>query len=77
MDWKIFHEWNSFLLQIKYKDNLINKTIREFNRVLSDQNNNKYKNSNELEYKNNISKENWQMYGKINNLLDKIKDNYK
>ena len=72
MDWKIFHEWNSFLLQLKYKDNLIDKTIREFRRVLSDQNNNIYMNSKQLEDKNIITKENWQMYGKINNLLDKI-----
>jgi hypothetical protein len=72
MDWKIFHEWNSFLLQLKYKDNIIDKTIREFNRVLSDQSNNIYKNSKQIEDKNNISKNNWQMYGKINNLLDKI-----
>jgi len=73
MDWNIFHKWNSFLLQTEYKGNIIDKTIREFGRVLSDQNNNIYMHSNSVENKNIIVENNWRIYGKINNLLDKIK----
>jgi hypothetical protein len=72
MDWKSFNVWYDFLLKIEYKDIIIDKTIRDFRRIDSDQKNNKYKISNQVENKNIISNEDWKMYGKINNLLDKI-----
>lgn len=72
MDWKIFNIWYDFLLESEHKDIIIDKTIREFRRISSDQKNNKYKIVNQVENKNTISAKNWAEYGKINNLLDKI-----
>ena len=72
MDWSIYNSWYDFLIKTEYKDSIIDRTIREFRRISSDQNNNKYLKSNMFEEKNNISAFNWCEYGKINNLLDKI-----
>jgi hypothetical protein len=76
MDWKIFNEWRSLLLKTEYKDNLISKTVGELNRVLSDQISNSYFQSELLENKHTITNKNWELYGKINNLLDKIQKKY-
>ena len=73
MDWKIFNEWNEFLIKQEYKDVIINRTIGEFRRVLSDQISNIFLIEKLFEEKINITKDNWYLYGKINNLLDKIK----
>ena len=72
MDWKIFHQWNSFLIQTQYKETIIDRSIREFRQVLSDQSSNIFVKNLSYEDRNNITDINWHMYGKINNLLDKI-----
>jgi hypothetical protein len=64
MDWEKFHLWHNYLLNLEHKDIIINKVINEFSRVLVDQ---------KIEKKENIEKNQWQMYGKINSLLNKIK----
>ena len=75
MDWSIFNQWNDYLLKQEHKDIIIHKTIGEFRRVLSDQISNHFFINNMIEKKSNITKDNWYLYGKINNLLDKIKKN--
>ena len=70
MDWEKFNDWYNYLLTTRYKDNIINIAIGEFRRVASD-------NNQTFQHKKDISKENWLLYGKINNILDKINKKYK
>jgi hypothetical protein len=70
MDWAKYKIWKDFLLLTPHKDIIITKVIGEFQRVVSD--------SNQLfQLKKDISKKDWLLYGKINNLLDKINKKYK
>jgi len=70
MDWDKFNIWKNFLLTTEYKDNIINIAIGEFRRVVSD-------NNQSFQNKKNITKNDWLLYGKINNILDKINKKYK
>jgi hypothetical protein len=70
MDWINFELWNNLLLKIEYKDNIINNAISEFSRVLTDQ-------KIGFASKEKINKIEWQLYGKINGILNKIKNKYK
>jgi len=70
MDWEIFQLWHNYLLNTEYKDNLIDKGISEFSRVLTDHKNGF---SDFTEAKQNITKYEWKKYGKINNILNKLK----
>jgi len=70
MDWEKFNVWYNYLLTTQYKDNLISIAIGEFRRVASD-------NNQTFQNKKDIKKDNWLLYGKINNTLDKINKKYK
>jgi hypothetical protein len=74
MNWENFQIWHNFLLNTEYKDNLISKAIGEFSRVLTD-----HKNEfSELDLnKENLKKEDWISYGRINSILNKINIKYK
>jgi hypothetical protein len=72
MDWENFQLWYNYLLNIEYKDTNINKTINEFSRVLIDQKSKSKENTN----KENISKEDWKLYGKLNLMLSKLKHKF-
>jgi hypothetical protein len=70
MDWEKYKIWKNYLFNTQYKDNLINKAIGEFSRVVSDTNQS-------FQLKKDINKNDWLVYGKINNILDKINKKYK
>ena len=74
MNWENFQIWHNFLLNTEYKDNLISKAIGEFSRVLTDHKN-KFSELNLN--KENLKKEDWISYGRINSILNKINIKYK
>ena len=69
-----FFLWYNFLINNQYKDKNIDIAIGEFRRVLTDQKNQFA--SFDIE-KSKLKKEEWNMYGKINIILNKIKIKYK
>jgi len=70
MDWEKYKLWQNFFITTPLKDNIINRAIGELLRVASDSNLS-------FQEKKDISKSDWLLYGKINNLLDKINKKYK
>ena len=73
MDWENFQIWHNYLLNKEYKDELINKAIGEFSLVLTDHKN---RFSNFDQNKEDLTKKEWDLYGKINVILNKIKQKY-
>lgn len=73
MNWEQFQLWHNYLLNTQYKDNLIDNTIGEFSRVLIDHKNGF---SNFNQGKEDLSKIEWNIFGKININLNKIKLKY-
>jgi hypothetical protein len=74
MDWEQFQIWYNYLLNIEYKDILINNAISEFSRVLTDHKNGF---SDFTETKQKIKKYDWKLYGRINGILNVIKNKLK
>ena len=74
MNWENFQLWYNYLLNTQYKDNNIDIAISEFGRVIADHKN-EFKSFEDE--KSELKKEIWNIYGKINNILNKIKIKYK
>lgn len=74
MDWEQFQLWHNYVLNTEYKDNLIDRVIGEFSRVLTDQKN---RFSNFDQNKEDLTKNDWKIFGSINSILNKIKLKYK
>jgi len=60
MNWENFQLWNNYLLNTRHKDNIIDKAISEFSRVLTDHKNGF---SDFTEIKENLPKDKWKLYG--------------
>ena len=73
MNWENFQLWYNYLLNKQYKDELINKAIGEFSLVLTDHKN-RFSDFNQN--KEDLTKKEWDSYGKINIILNKIKQKY-
>lgn len=74
MDWEKFQLWNNYLLNLEYKDLIINNAISEFSRVLADRKNGF---SDFTETKQKINKYDWRLYGKLNGILNIIRNKLK
>ena len=74
MNWEQFQIWHNYLLNTEHKDDLINKAIGKFSLVLADHKNGF---SNFDQNKEDLTKKEWDLYGKINNILNKINIKYK
>lgn len=74
MNWEQFQLWHNFLLNTEYKDNLIDTAISEFLRVIIDHKNGF---SNFDQNKEDLTKKEWNTYGNINSILNKIKIKFK
>jgi hypothetical protein len=74
MNWEQLQLWNNYLINTKYKDIIIKKAISEISRVLTDHKNGF---SNFEENKEDLTKKDWEKYGQINVILNKIKIKYK
>jgi len=74
MNWEQFQLWHNYLLNTEHKDNLINIAISEFSRVITDHKNGF---SNFDQNKEDLTKKEWDIYGKINIILNKINLKYK
>jgi hypothetical protein len=74
MNWEQFQLWHNYLLNTEYKDNLISTAISEFSRVITDHKNGF---SNFDQNKEDLTKKEWDIYGKINSILNKIKIKFK
>jgi hypothetical protein len=74
MNWEQFQLWHNYLLNTEYKDNLISTAISEFSRVITDHKNGF---SNFDQNKEDLTKKEWDLYGKINSILNKIKIKFK
>ena len=70
MDWEKYKIWQYYLFNTQYKDSIITKAIGELSRVVSDCNKS-------FQLKKDINKNDWLLYGKINNILDKINNEIK
>ena len=74
MNWEQFQLWHNYLLNTEYKDNIIDTAISEFSRVITDHKNGF---SNFDQNKEDLTKKEWDSYGKINSILNKIKSKFK
>lgn len=74
MDWEKLQLWYNYLLNLEYKDLIINNAISEFSRVLADHKNGF---SDFTEAKQKINKYDWKLYGRLNGILNIIKNKLK
>ena len=58
MDWEQFQLWHNYVLNTEYKDNLIDRVIGEFSRVLTNQKN---RFSNFDQNKEDLTKNDWKI----------------
>jgi hypothetical protein len=74
MDWEQLQLWHNYLINTEHKDVLLQKSISDFNKVITDHKN---KFSNFDQNKEDLTKKDWDTFGKINVILNKIKIKYK